>query len=216
MSAPERDGYRVVVVGGGTSACYTAYHLASPAPAPSSCSTAATSPPRLRAQRRGGAPAVGDRRDGALAREWSPAYRPLRLEFGYNIWFRQGGYLFLASEAAELAELARMQAVVSGEGLPIERLTPEGIAAKVPALDLTGVGGGSYLPSDGTLHPFPAVWGVCGPPGLGVEVRLGVEVGGIARGDGRVRGVTTPGGTIRATPWSTPPADGPRSSPGRG
>ncbi|HUJ78242.1 MAG TPA: FAD-binding oxidoreductase, partial [Thermoplasmata archaeon] len=58
---------------------------------------------------------------------------------------------------------------------------------------------GSYLASDGTLYPFPAVWGLYeAVRSLGVDVVLGAEARGVSTSDGRVRGVVTAAGTVGA------------------
>ncbi len=121
-----------------------------------------------------------------LAREAVAAYRRFGSEFGVNPWFRQSGYLFLADSPAEVERLQAVHRTVTREGLPSRWLTPAGVARLVPGLWTAGLLGGSYLESDGTLYPFPVVWGLFeAVRELGVEVCLGTEVYRISGRDDR-------------------------------
>ncbi len=200
MSAPERRDYRVAIVGAGIMGLFTAYHVA----------------------RRGGGPVlVVDRgylssgasgRNGGgvrqqwenpetvrLARESVAVYRRFPHDFGYNVWFRQGGYLFLATSNPEWKHLERVHRSVTGEGLDARRLRPDEVGRYVPELRTDGVVGATFLRTDGTLYPFPAIWGLYeAAQQLGVEVRLGVEALGVTAENGRVTGLTTSRGAVRA------------------
>ncbi len=116
---------------------------------------------------------------------------------GYNPWFRQGGYLFLAENPTELAHLRTVHELVNSEGLPSRILDTDAVARLVPGIAPGAVVGGTYLATDGTLYPFPAVWGVYeAARSLGVEVALGVEALGVEAPDGRVRAVVTSKGRV--------------------
>ena len=199
MTAPSRDAYRVVIVGAGIVGLFTAYHLAR-----------AGAGPILVVDRSFLSGGASGRNGGGVRQQWETvptirlaresvdAYRHFGREFGYNIWFRQGGYLFLAENTGELERLRAVQSVVAREGLRARAVTSGEIGRLVPSLSLDRVVGGTFLGSDGTLYPFPAVWGVYeGARSLGVEVALGLEVTGVGHSDGRVRGVETRAGLIR-------------------
>lgn len=200
MNSPTRSEYRAAIVGGGIVGLYTAYHMA----------RAGASP--LIVLDRGFLSAGASGRNGGgvrqqwetvatvrLARESVAAYRRFGIDFGYNVWFRQGGYLFLAESAPELDRLRAVQRVVAGEGLPARVLTPSEIPRYAPDLALDRIVGATFLGSDGTLYPFPAVWGLYeAVRRLSVEVCLGVEVTGVLRDGGRVAGVQTTAGPVRA------------------
>ncbi len=125
------------------------------------------------------------------------AYRRFGREFGYNPWFRQTGYLFLAGNDSELARLRAVHEVVRSEGLPSEVLDAEEVARRAPGVAPGAAVGGTYLRSDGTLYPFPAVWGVFeAARALGVDVVFGVEALGVDVDRGAVRGVRTSAGAV--------------------
>jgi sarcosine oxidase subunit beta len=134
-----------------------------------------------------------------LARESVAAYRRFGREFGYNVWFRQGGYLFLAESDAELQHLSRVVSVVRNEGLDGRLLGPDELARYAPGLELHGLVGGSFLGSDGTLYPFPALWGLKEAiVRQGVELHLGTEVLGLRTDGGRITGLDTSRGPLPA------------------
>jgi glycine/D-amino acid oxidase-like deaminating enzyme len=200
VSAPARSEYSVAIVGAGIIGLYTAYHLARAGVG------------RLLVVDRGFLSSGASGRNGGgvrqqwetratvrLARESVEAFRHFGREFGYNIWFRQSGYLFLAETEAELARLRPVHDLVRSEGLPSRVLDAEGVGKLVDGLAPGAVVGGTYLATDGTLYPFPAVWGLYeAVRSLGVEVALGVEVRGVETRDGQVRGLATAGGSIVA------------------
>lgn len=192
---------RVVVVGAGIVGLLTAYHLARAGAGPIVVID--------RGFLSGGA---SGRNGGGVRQQWeTPAtirlareavveYRRFGRTFGTNVWFRQGGYLFLAGTAEEQVRLDQVHRVVQGEGLPSRILRPSDIPAIVPELALDGVVGGSFLASDGNLYPFPAIWGVYETVrSLGVDVRLGVDALGVETEGGRIRAVRTAAGRIPTT-----------------
>ena len=197
----QRSSYATVIVGGGIIGLFTAYRLARAGGGP------------ILVVDRGFLSNGGSGRNGGgvrqqwetrstirLAREAVRDYRRFGSEFGFNVWFRQGGYLFLADSAAELERLRGVDAAVRSEHLPSELLTVAQVERQVPLLSTRGLVGGSYLRSDGTLYPFPAVWGVYeAARSLGVEVALGVDVRAVTVQDGRVTGVDTSNGPVGAT-----------------
>jgi sarcosine oxidase, subunit beta len=209
MTPPRRGEYEVVIVGAGVIGLYTAYHLAR------------AGVQRILVVDRGFLSNGASGRNGGgirqqwetqatlrLARESVAAYRRFGRDLGYNVWFRQGGYLFLAATETELARLREVHRMVRSEGLPAEELSPERIHDRVPALSLDQVVGGTFLHSDGTLYPFPAVWGLYeAVRSLGVEVTLGVEATGAERDTSGVTAITTTAGRL-VTHWIVNAAGG--------
>ncbi len=200
MSAPSRPSYRIVIVGAGIVGLFTSYRLARAGAGPILVVDRGFLSSGASGRNGGGVRQQWETRATVrLAREAIGEYRRFDQEFGYNIWFRQGGYLFLAESPAELERLRTVHSVVAAEGLPSRLLDPEGAARLVPGLARERLVGASYLDTDGTLYPFPAIWGVYERAReLGVEVALGVEATGVVTDRGRVRGLATSAGPVAA------------------
>jgi sarcosine oxidase, subunit beta len=138
-------------------------------------------------------------------------------ETGVDPGYDQAGYLWLAADQSELAELRAGQRIQHAEGLreavAVER---EEIARLVPALDREGIAGGVFCPSDGFIRPLRILQGyLAAATRLGVRVEWGVEATGLSlRRDGTVSAVLTPSGGIgvaaavnAAGPWAARVAD---------
>ncbi|MCA9636930.1 MAG: FAD-binding oxidoreductase, partial [Myxococcales bacterium] len=128
----------------------------------------------------------GDAGNVALMMESIEICRGLAQELGINLWFRQGGYLFLArSEAAE-ARLLRNAALHREVGAPTRLLSPAEAGAVVPQLDTRAIRVASYNPDDGVVFPWPFVWGYASQAiRRGVVVRTHTDVTRVeASGDG--------------------------------
>src|SRR5689334_14866951 len=67
-------------------------------------------------------------------------------EIGVNVWFRQGGYLFLARSQSERARMERNVALQNKYGVPTRMLSPEEARALVPELDIRRVACACYNP----------------------------------------------------------------------
>jgi sarcosine oxidase, subunit beta len=201
MTALRRSDYAVAIVGAGVIGLYTAYHLARAGVGPILVVDRGFLSSGASGRNGGGVRQQWQTRATVrLARESVEAYRHFGREFGYNIWFRQGGYLFLAESDAEIASLERVGQAVRAEGLPVRRLVPEQIHDLVPALNVTGVRGAAFLHSDGTAYPFPVLWGLYeAAREAGVELSYGTNVTEIGRAAGRVAGLTTSRGPLSAS-----------------
>jgi len=196
MTPLPRPDYRTVVVGAGIVGLFTAYHLARAGAGPILVADRGFLSSGASGRNGGGVRQQWETRATVrLARESVAAYRRFGREFSFNPWFRQTGYLFLAENRRELARLRTVHDLVLSEGLPSEVLAPDAVAARVPGIAPGAVVGGTYLRSDGTLYPFPAVWGVYeAVRALGVDVALGVEVLAVDVRDRAVVGVRTSAG----------------------
>jgi sarcosine oxidase, subunit beta len=121
-------------------------------------------------------------------------------ELGVNVWFRQGGYLFLARTPAEVARLERNTSMQARLGLPTRMLAPSGAQEIVPELNLDGILAASFNPSDGILFPWPFLWGYAQrAAAMGVRICTFTPVHAIERehGGGTYR-VASSAGTVRA------------------
>jgi sarcosine oxidase subunit beta len=201
VSAPARRGARVAIIGGGIVGLFTAYRLLRAGAGPVVVLERGFLSSGASGRNGGGVRQQWETRETVrLMREAVGEWRRFGREFGTNVWFRQGGYLFLAANPAELTRLGQVTEAVRSEGLDGRLLDPSGVPKYAPSLSLDGVLGATFLDTDGTLYPFPAVWGVYDAVrALGGEVRLGVEVTGVRVENGRVSGLATTAGPLDAS-----------------
>ena len=102
-----------------------------------------------------------------------------------NVWFRQGGYLFLTRSLAKKQALEKSVALQQECGLRSALLSPKEAQRLVPELDMSGGARGepvllaSFNPDDGVVFPWPFVWGYAQAAAkLGVEVVTHTDVVG--------------------------------------
>ena len=125
--------------------------------------------------------------------------RRFAVDLGVNVWFRQGGYLFLARSAKEVARLEKNIALQNRCGVATRMLEPREAQAIVPELSLDGIVGASYNPSDGILFPWPFLWGYARQAAtLGVKLFTHTPVDGLEPRAGGGYVVHTPRGAVRA------------------
>jgi sarcosine oxidase subunit beta len=94
-----------------------------------------------------------------LARESVRRFENLSAELGFNIFFRQGGYLMLVYDERERALVDKTIPLHNSLDVPTRFLDPKDIAELVPGLNLDSVLGGAYCPTDGTAYPYAVLWG---------------------------------------------------------
>ncbi len=130
-----------------------------------------------------------------LAQQSVRLFRQLARETGHNIWFRQGGYLFLARDAETASTLEKIVKLQNSLGVGTRLIPPAAARRVAPGLDTRGIEVCSYNPSDGVLFPWPAVWGMASVARqLGVEINTFTRVTGIdVRGREVVKVVTDRG-----------------------
>jgi sarcosine oxidase subunit beta len=122
--------------------------------------------------------------------------RDFAFEMKINVWFRQGGYLFLARSGDKARALEASVKLQNENGLPTRMLSPAEARAIVPELETDGVAAASYNPEDGVVFPWPFVWGFAqAARKLGVQVRTFTEVVGF-----KTRGKRIDGVVVRACP----------------
>jgi sarcosine oxidase subunit beta len=166
------DACDVAVVGGGVMGLATAYHIAQSS--------------RLRvvvlersylvsgaSGRNGGGVRMqwGDEGNVRIMMESIEICRGLAQELGINLWFRQGGYLFIARTEAGEARLRRNAELHRAIGAPTRLLSGEEAREIVPDLDIDQVRLAAFNAEDGVVFPWPFVWGYAGQ-----AIRKGVIV----------------------------------------
>jgi sarcosine oxidase subunit beta len=122
-------------------------------------------------------------------------------ELGVDPGYRPCGYLFLASDEAQLGALRAAQGIQKAAGLEEARtVTPSEIEQINPAIRTDGLAGGVFCPTDGFVRPMGILRGyIEGAGRLGVRFEYGVGCAGFELdGAGRVAVVRTSGGDIAA------------------
>jgi sarcosine oxidase subunit beta len=118
--------------------------------------------------------------------------RDFASEMKINVWFRQGGYLFLARDEARRRALEASTKVQNECGLGTRMLTPAEARKIVPELDADGIVAAAYNPDDGVVFPWPFVWGFAqAARKLGVEVETFRDVVGFDVVGQRIDAVVT-------------------------
>ena len=199
-SRPLPPRARVVIVGGGIMGLGLAYHLC----------------------RRGDADVVvlesgylnagaSGRNGGGVRAQWSTptmihlARRSLEIcgrfaaEMGINVWFRRGGYLFLAPDRRQVELIDRNARLQTAHGLRTRVLTPAQAREIVPQLDGSRFLAASFNPDDGVVFPWPFLWGYAGrAEALGARVATFTRATGFETRGRRIEAVLTDRGRIRA------------------
>jgi sarcosine oxidase subunit beta len=139
-------------------------------------------------------------------------FRNMAEELGTDVYWHNGGYLFLAHDQARKDAFLKNIAVQQRAGLKDVRWIDSYECKQVaPGLDIDGLLGGSYCPSDGQAYPFAVVNGYARKiMEMGGQVHVFAEVTGILSSGGRVNGVMLADGSQHhagmvlnaAGPWS--------------
>ncbi|HYL03833.1 MAG TPA: FAD-dependent oxidoreductase [Steroidobacteraceae bacterium] len=191
---------RVVIIGGGIVGCSVAYHLAR-----RGCTDV------LLLERRQltcgttwhAAGLVGQLRAThnltRLAQYTTQLYEGLERETGQATGFRQVGSIAVAASAARFEELKRGASMARCFGLEVQILGPGEARERWPLLAIDDVVGAVYLPKDGRTNPVDTTQALArGARAKGARIVEGVRVTGVRRAGGRVTGVATQAGEVRA------------------
>jgi sarcosine oxidase subunit beta len=121
----------------------------------------------------------------------------LAVDLGVNVWFRKGGYLFLAPTRAEAARLEAWASLQRREGLRTRVLDAGEAADVVPDLDRRRFVAASWNPDDGVVFPWPFLWGYAARAEAGgARVATFTRVTGFEVAGPRVAAVTTDRGRV--------------------
>lgn len=130
-----------------------------------------------------------------LARDAIPYWRRFAGEIGLHTWFRESGYLMLASDAEtkrKMVERARFQRAM---GVPTHPVGPSEASELAPCVDMDGYVGGAYCPEDAIIFPWPVVNGLReAVEASGVRVLTRTAVTGFERTGDRISRVETTAG----------------------
>ena len=111
----------------------------------------------------------------------------------------QDGYLFIVRDAEAWPAFEAAARMQRGLRVPVELLDAAGAARLVPGLSVDGVVGATYCALDGIADPSGLTLGYAtAARRAGAAVLTGVSVARIVTAAGRVEGVETDRGTVRA------------------
>ena len=126
--------------------------------------------------------------------------REFATQMRINVWFRQGGYLFLARSEERARQLEQSVELQRDHGLRTKMIDAKEANRIVPQLEPRSIVAASFNPDDGVVFPWPFVWGYARAcEKLGVRVMPFTAVEAIETDGRRVKAVATSRGRI-ATP----------------
>lgn len=127
-----------------------------------------------------------------LARESLKIYEKLSGEIGFNIFFRQGGYLVLIFDEEEREVVSRTIPLQNKLGVPTRLLSVPEIVKLVPGMNTKGLLGAAFCPTDGMAYPYAVLWGYAeAARRFGVEIKVHTRVTAVTRRNDWTYDVTT-------------------------
>lgn len=129
-----------------------------------------------------------------------PFYAAFDERLGHPAGYKPQGYLFVATKLSHLEYLRTNQQLQKSLGLKdVHAVTKAEIVKMVPQLRSDDILGGSFCPSDGFVDPYSAMTGfIKRAVENGVTVWKSAEVTNVLQERGRVSGVSTTRGEVRA------------------
>jgi sarcosine oxidase subunit beta len=195
-----RDQAKVVIIGGGIMGLSIAYHLAKNHGITDTVVVEKSYLCGGASGRNGGGVRAqfGSQENIQLMQESIRMCRDFAAEMKINVWFRQGGYLFLVRTDEARKRLEASVKIQNDCGLGTKLLDPNEAKRFVPELDTEGLLGASYNADDGVVFPWPFVWGYAeSAAALGVDIATFAEVTGFRTKGSRIEAVQTSRGEIR-------------------
>jgi sarcosine oxidase subunit beta len=132
-------------------------------------------------------------------------YERLGAELDFNLLFSQNGHLTLAHSDRAMFVMANRAEVNRLHGIDSRLVGPDEVKRLAPAMQVGNPGavypiyGALYHPPGGVIRHDAVVWGLArGADRGGAEIHPYTEVTGIERSNGRVTGVMTNRGPVRA------------------
>lgn len=189
----------VVVIGGGSVGCTTAYYLAKSGIKnvvllEKDCLTYGSTG-RCGAGIR---QMWGTEMNCLISRASCELFQQIGEESGYgDIEFEQRGYLLISYREDRAEMLDKNLALQHRLGIRAHKLTPGEAKELVPQLNIDGLVGAYYGPDDGFINPFKATYAFAyGAEKLGVEINQYTPVIGFETEGRQITGVVTDKGTI--------------------
>jgi Glycine/D-amino acid oxidases (deaminating) len=141
----------------------------------------------------------GTETNAILARDSVKRFEGMNEELDYDrdIEFKQGGYLMVAYTPGEWEQYKKNVAVQHSLGIPTKMISPQEAREIVPHLNIEGLIGATFCPTDGHANPFHVVDAYYkAARRLGVKFETYTTVTGIKREKGKVTSVQTSQGDI--------------------
>lgn len=124
-------------------------------------------------------------------------FTTLSEELGYDIEFRQGGYLILVHNEKQLAQFRKNIELQNSLGIPSRLIDINEAKSIVPFLDTSTIIAATFCPIDGHCNPMKTVWAyVWALKQRGVRIEKFTEVTEIIIENNEVKGVITNNGKI--------------------
>ncbi len=115
-----------------------------------------------------------------VAMESVDLFRSMEDEFGFSVDWYPSGYLFLAYSEEKKQSFLNILSLQNSLGLGVKFVTPEDIKRKFNYINVNGVLGGTFCPTDGQADPFYVLKGyMLGITNAGNDIRTHAEVVGI-------------------------------------
>jgi sarcosine oxidase subunit beta len=200
-----RDGYDVVIVGGGAHGLAIAYYLGQRGVR----NVAVLEQSYLGSGAAGRNTAIlrSNYKTPEAARFYDASlrmYERLSAELGFNLLFSQRGHLTLAHSDRAMFMMANRAEVNRCGGIDSRVVGPAEVKRLCPPLNVSDdatypILGALYHPPGGVIRHDAVVWGYArGADRAGVELHPHTEVVGFERANGRITAVRTSRGTVKA------------------
>ena len=189
---------RAVIIGGGVVGCSVAYHLA----LQGWTDVVLIERKRLTSGTTWHAAGlIGQLRATAnmtkLAKYSADLYGNLEEDTGLATGFRRTGSISAALSEARFSELKRQASMARAFGIEVDVITPGEIKSRYPQVNIAGMTGGVWIPSDGKADPANIALALAkGARQRGVKIFENVVVTGITTTNGAASGVVTDHGAI--------------------
>ncbi|MCH8925643.1 MAG: FAD-dependent oxidoreductase [Proteobacteria bacterium] len=200
MAKPLPDETRVVVIGGGIMGCSLAYHLTKLGwrdvvlleRKKLTCGTTWHAAGLVRE-------VLGSYTMTRLAQYSMTLFKTLEEETGQATGLKQNGSIGIAVNEARWEEHRRAAGLAKARGVEVELITPQRAKELYPLLNVEDVLGAIYFPHDGQTNPADTTMALAkGARMGGARIFEDTKVTGILSARGRVAGVRTEHGDIKA------------------
>jgi sarcosine oxidase subunit beta len=196
--SPLPDSADVVIVGGGVMGTSAAFHLAEAGVNVVLLERAQLGSGSTSRAAGGVRTQFSDALNVELARRSMDAFRDFGRRPGWEIDFKQVGYLFVLSREADVERFERSVALQSERGLESLMVTADEVRELCPLVEGDDILAGAFTPGDGHATPEGVVQGYAfGARAHGAQIRVNCEVLSVVVDGGEIVEVVTNQGSIK-------------------